>query len=51
MTALRRAGNPDEIAAAVVFLAAPSGSYITGAVLNADGGAQGYQLDLGLPDL
>lgn len=51
MTALRRAGHPDEIAAAVVFLAAPSGSYITGAVLNADGGAHGYQLDLGLPDL
>jgi 7-alpha-hydroxysteroid dehydrogenase len=50
-TALRRPGHPDEMAAAVVFLAAPSGSYITGTVLHADGGAQGYQIDLGLPDL
>jgi 7-alpha-hydroxysteroid dehydrogenase len=44
-------GVPDEIAAAVVFLAAPSGAYVTGTVLNVDGGAQQLQLDLGLPDL
>jgi 7-alpha-hydroxysteroid dehydrogenase len=50
-TALRRVGVPDEIAAAVVFLAAPSGAYVTGTVLNVDGGAQQLQLDLGLPDL
>lgn len=50
-TALRRVGNADEIAAAVVFLAAPSGSYVTGSVLNVDGGAQQLQIDLGLPDL
>jgi 7-alpha-hydroxysteroid dehydrogenase len=50
-TSLRRPGEPEEVAAAVVFLAAPSGSYVTGTVLQVDGGAQAYQLDLGLPDL
>jgi NAD(P)-dependent dehydrogenase (short-subunit alcohol dehydrogenase family) len=36
--ALRRLGEPDEIAAAIAFLADPSASYITGAVLDASGG-------------
>jgi NAD(P)-dependent dehydrogenase (short-subunit alcohol dehydrogenase family) len=37
-TALGRYGRPEEIAAAIVFLASPDASYITGAVLNVDGG-------------
>jgi 3-oxoacyl-[acyl-carrier protein] reductase len=37
-TALGRFGKPEEVAAAVVFLARPEASFITGATLNVDGG-------------
>jgi NAD(P)-dependent dehydrogenase (short-subunit alcohol dehydrogenase family) len=37
-TALQRLGRPEEVAAAVVFLAGPGASYITGAHLVVDGG-------------
>jgi 3-oxoacyl-[acyl-carrier protein] reductase len=37
-TSLGRFGRPEEIAAAVAFLAGPDATYITGATLNVDGG-------------
>jgi 3-oxoacyl-[acyl-carrier protein] reductase len=37
-TALGRYGKPEEVAAAVAFLAGPAAAYITGTTLNVDGG-------------
>jgi 7-alpha-hydroxysteroid dehydrogenase len=50
-TPLRRIGDPDDIAATVLYLASPAGAYMTGKVVEADGGLEQPNLDLGLPDL
>ena len=50
-TPLQRIGDPEDIAAAVVYLCSPAGSYVTGKVLEVDGGIDHPNLDLGLPDL
>jgi 7-alpha-hydroxysteroid dehydrogenase len=50
-TPLGRIGDPEDIAAAVLFLASPTGGYITGKIIEVDGGLGQPNLDLGLPDL
>jgi 7-alpha-hydroxysteroid dehydrogenase len=50
-TPLGRIGEADDIAAAVLYLSSPAGGYLTGKVLEVDGGLEQPNLDLGLPDL
>ncbi|SDH11486.1 SDR family oxidoreductase [Nonomuraea jiangxiensis] len=50
-TPLRRIGEPEDVAAAVLYLASPAGGYVTGKVLEVDGGIDRPNLDLGIPDL
>lgn len=51
LTPLRRIGEVDDIAAAALWLCSPAGSYVTGKVLEVDGGIEAPNLPLGLPDL
>ena len=50
-TPLRRLGEPVDIAAAAVYLASPAGSYLTGKMIEVDGGLTVPNLDLPIPDL
>ncbi|MFI5716861.1 SDR family oxidoreductase [Nocardia sp. NPDC051750] len=50
-TPLRRLGDPSEIAATALFLASPAGSYLTGKVIETDGGLVAPNLDIPIPDL
>lgn len=50
-TPLRRLGEPNDIAAAALFLASPAGSFLTGKVLEVDGGLIAPNLTIPLPDL
>jgi len=50
-TPLRRIGAPEDIAATALFLASDAGAYLTGKVVDADGGLDQPNLDMGLPDL
>ena len=50
-TPLGRVGEVEDISAAVLYLSSPAGGFVTGKVLEIDGGLQMPNLDLRLPDL
>ncbi|WP_323791224.1 SDR family oxidoreductase [Nocardioides sp.] len=50
-TPLGRVGEPEDIAAAVLYLSSQAGQYVTGKMLEVDGGIQQPTLDLGFPDV
>ncbi|TLG16419.1 SDR family oxidoreductase [Nocardia cyriacigeorgica] len=50
-TPMRRLGDPADIASAALFLASPAGDFLTGKVLEVDGGLIAPNLDIPLPDL
>ncbi len=50
-TPLRRIGEAEDIAAAILYLTSRAGGYVTGKVLEVDGGLETPNLDLGIPDL
>jgi 7-alpha-hydroxysteroid dehydrogenase len=50
-TPLGRLGEAEEIAAAALYFASPAGAYTTGQWLGVDGGIQGSNLEMGIPDL
>lgn len=51
VTPLQRLGDPDDIAATVLYLVSAAGSYVTGKLIEVDGGLEGPSLDLGFADL
>jgi 7-alpha-hydroxysteroid dehydrogenase len=50
-TPLRRLGEPEDIAAAALWLCSDAGSFVTGKVIEVDGGIEKPNLTLPLPDL
>jgi 7-alpha-hydroxysteroid dehydrogenase len=50
-TPLKRVGEPEDIAAGVLYLSSGAGQYVTGKLLEIDGGIQQPTLDLGFPDV
>ncbi|MEU3626205.1 short-chain dehydrogenase [Amycolatopsis coloradensis] len=50
-TPLRRIGDPQDVAAAVLYLATDASAYLTGKVIEVDGGLHALNVDLDLPDL
>jgi 7-alpha-hydroxysteroid dehydrogenase len=50
-TPLGRVGEAEDVAAAALYLGSRAGQYVTGKMLEVDGGIQEPNLDLSLPDL
>ena len=50
-TAMRRNGDPSDIASAAVYLASPAASWVTGKLLEVDGGASADLIPKSIPDL
>jgi 7-alpha-hydroxysteroid dehydrogenase len=50
-TPMRRLGETSDIAIAALYLASPASSFVTGKVLEVDGGIEAPNLDMHLPDL
>ena len=50
-TPLGRIGEAEDVAAAAVYLASRAGQFVTGKMIEVDGGIQEPNLELGLPDL
>jgi 7-alpha-hydroxysteroid dehydrogenase len=50
-TPMKRLGETDDIAIAALYLASPASSFVTGKILEVDGGIETPNLDMGLPDL
>jgi 7-alpha-hydroxysteroid dehydrogenase len=50
-TPLKRLGQPEDIAAAALWLASPAGGWVTGKLVEVDGGLEAPNLAMGLPDL
>jgi 7-alpha-hydroxysteroid dehydrogenase len=50
-TPLKRLGEVEDIAIAALYLASPAGGYVTGKIIEVDGGIEQPNFDMGLPDL
>jgi 7-alpha-hydroxysteroid dehydrogenase len=50
-TPLKRLGRPEDIALCALYLASPAADFVTGKVMEIDGGLEEPNLELGLPDL
>jgi 7-alpha-hydroxysteroid dehydrogenase len=51
VTPLGRIGLVEDIAAAILYLVSPAGSYVTGKIIEVDGGLQSPNIELPIPDL
>jgi 7-alpha-hydroxysteroid dehydrogenase len=50
-TPLKRLGRPEDIALCALYLASPAAGFVTGKIMEVDGGLEEANLELGLPDL